>query len=208
MIQTIVALMYITNAYAIPAADSLQGKPMPLIAARTLSGKVVDTGYFKGHVTIVSFMYIGCPPCMYEISTLNAIHDEYAADGSVQVLTVARQMPEQMQLFNSQRKSDFSVYRKVFHVDSIRYDIQPACPVARSKMKRSGSGESETIYLTSECSVIEDTYGVTSYPTTFYVDGKGIIRRVIKGGPSMNNSPLFYEEMKQAVEQLLAKEQH
>jgi thiol-disulfide isomerase/thioredoxin len=66
-----------------------------LLKTATVAGKAVDEAYYKGHVTVVSFMYIGCLPCMNEIALLNKLKKEYAEMG-VQVLCVAAQMKQQM----------------------------------------------------------------------------------------------------------------
>lgn len=51
--------------------DSLLNHPMPSLHNKTLDGRTIDANYYKDHITLVSFMYIGCLPCMYEIDALN-----------------------------------------------------------------------------------------------------------------------------------------
>lgn len=172
---------------------------MPVLPAQTLDGKMIDADYFKGHLTVVTFMYIGCPPCMHEIATLNRLHKTYGPGGKVQVLCIARQMREQMIQFNGDGKNLFSSVRDALGAEPIQYAIQPACPDAASKMEVKG----DDTRLKSECSIIEDTYGIQSYPTIFYVDGKGIIRKMRKGGPAKSNSESFYNELKSDVDSLL-----
>ena len=184
-------------------AQQLLNHPIPLLPNKTLDGRTIDHHYYNGHLTIVSFMYIGCLPCMNEISVLNRINDEYAATGKVQVLCVARQMKDQMILFNSTNKSDFSLVKKALGADSIRYAIQPACKDAKSNIEISGDGESKGVYLKSECTTIEETFGVSSYPTIFYVDKNAIVRKIHKGGPPRNNDTAFYKMLKHEIDSLL-----
>ena len=117
--------------------DSLADHPIPLLPNKTLDGKTIDESYYRGHVTIVSFMYIGCMGCMNEITTLNKLKEEYAGNDNVQILCVARQMRAQMMQFNSNdtakpdsanlRGMSYGFLRKALHADHIAYTIQPAC---------------------------------------------------------------------------------
>ena len=56
---------------------SAQTFPMPAINGETLDGKKIDSAYFHGHLTLISFFYIGCPPCMKEIPVLNKLKDHF-----------------------------------------------------------------------------------------------------------------------------------
>jgi peroxiredoxin len=166
---------------------------MRLLHEKTLDGKTINSSYYKGHVTIVSFMYIGCPPCMHEIYTLNRINDEYRNRG-VQVLCVARQTRDQMEEFNCNR-----ALRKTYHADSIRYSIQPGC---ESKTEKDISGK---MIIKNECRLMKEKFDITGYPTNFFVDKKGIVRSIHMGGPVVTNDPDFYDSIKNEVDSLLAE---
>jgi thiol-disulfide isomerase/thioredoxin len=188
-------------------SDSLVGHPMPLLPGKTLDGKIIDAGYYKNHVTVVSFMAIGCMPCMNEISTLNKIQDEYAARG-VQVLCIARQMGDQMIKFNSDdKKSYFYLVRNALKAEPIKYTILPACANGKSKMLETtdSAGDVISVNLKVECNTLEEKYGVTAIPATFFVDKKGIIRKTEVGGPGEPNDTAFYERMKKEIDYLRAK---
>ncbi|MBX2906515.1 MAG: TlpA family protein disulfide reductase [Taibaiella sp.] len=186
------------------AQNPLINKPIPLLPAKTLDGKTIDGQYYKGHLTVVSFMYIGCPPCMNEIGILNRLNEEYKAK-NVQFLCVARQMPEQMMQFNEDSSSLFGKLRKALGVPRMNYSIQPACASVESKMVKSGSDSDQHITLTSECNTITDLYGVSSFPTAFFVDGQGIIRKINRGGPPSQHDEAFYEEMKASIDSMLVE---
>ena len=132
--------------------EGMLNHPIPLLPNKTLDGKVIDEYYYKGHVTIVSFMYIGCLPCMDEINTLNKIYDEYSSNKQLQVLCVARQMREQMVAFNGNNKTIFSKIRNAWGVDPIKYSIQPACNDSISMIEKNTD---DTMTLKSECATIE-----------------------------------------------------
>jgi len=180
-------------------SQNLVGHPMPLIANKTLDGKVVNENYFKRHVTIVSFMYIGCMPCMNEISVLNRLNREFSPDPRFQIICVARQTKEQMMQFNSDDKTLFGKIRKALNTDSIEYAILPACSDEKSKMDSSGNH----ITMKSECNTITEKYGIDAFPTTFFLDKKGIIRKIDKGGPPDKNDTLFYAHLKEGIDVLL-----
>jgi thiol-disulfide isomerase/thioredoxin len=185
---------------------SLVGHPMPLLPAKTLDGKTVDAHYFEGHVTVVVFMAFGCIPCMYEINVLNKISDEYAAKG-VQVLCIARQMCDQVMQFNSEdKKSYFYMLRNAMKAEPMRYAVQPACADKQSTMQVSEDGNgSKNITLKVECNTLEETYGVTGVPVTFYVDKNGIIRKTAGGGPGKPNDPDYYKKVKNEIDQMLGE---
>lgn len=183
-------------------SKSLVGKPVPLLPNnQTTDGKTIDASYFKGHVTVVNFMFIGCMPCMNEIGMFNQLKKEYSADPRVQVLCIARQMKDQMRQFNSEEVSIFSQVRKAFHAPVMEYAILPACPDGESKMVKNG----DEISIKSECDAIAATYGVESYPTLFFVDADGIIRKVTHGGPPTRNDTAFYNNLKKEVDMLLVE---
>lgn len=188
--------------------DSLVDHPMPVLPGKTLDGKTIDTNYFKGRVTIVSFMYVNCPSCMTEIPTLNKVTYEYRSQPKVQVLCMARQTKQQMADFNGNSRTLFSKMRRAMKADSITYPILPACPDADSKIvqaKRDGNDSNRYVRMESECSIIEDTYGFTAFPTMFFVDKKGVIRKIKTGPPASKNDPDFYKEIKKEIDRLLAE---
>jgi len=180
-------------------SDSLLNRPMPLLANKTLDGKIIDNNYFKGHITIVSFMFIGCMPCMNEIGLLNKLNKEYHTDSRLQILCIARQMKEQMLQFNSDSKTMFSQLRKALKVDTITYSIQPACCNEKSNIDSTGNNVS----LKSECNTISDIYGVDRYPTIFFIDEEGIIRKIYTGGPPAKNDTAYYNKLKIEIDSLL-----
>jgi thiol-disulfide isomerase/thioredoxin len=176
---------------------------MPILSGQTLDGRTLDANYFKGHLTLVNFMYIGCPPCMNEIGILNKISAEYANDPRFQLLCIPRQMRWQMVEFNSDNKEMFAQVRKALGLDTMQYTILPGCADAASKMETNG----EHVTIKSECNTLEELFGVTSFPTNFLVDTDGIIRKIDKGGPPTKNQPEFHERLKKEIDELLAQQQ-
>jgi len=180
-------------------SKDLLNKPMPSLSAKTLDGIVINRDYFKGHCTLVSFMYIGCMPCMNEIGLLNRLKNEYANYPHFQILCIARQMKTQMIDFNTDNKSVFSNIRRALNVPPIQYAIQPACGSDSSKIQKQG----EHVTLVSECNTISDVYGIDAFPTIFLVDSDCVIRVINKGGPSQPNDTLFYNRLKKEISSFL-----
>jgi hypothetical protein len=184
-------------------------KPIPILAGKTLDGQTVDAGYYKGHVTVVTFMFIGCMGCMNEIGLLNKLHDTYAGNDKVQILCIARQQPDQMIAFNRNKKSVFGQLRKAMNTDTIKYAIMPACDAGPSKMQVvktwNGTDSNEDVQLKSECTTIEKTYGFNSFPMMYFVDKNGIVRNIEEGGPPTQNDMTFYDRYKSWVDKLLAE---
>jgi thiol-disulfide isomerase/thioredoxin len=185
--------------------SSMLNHAMPLLPNRTLDNKTIDENYYKGHVTIVSFMFIGCMPCMNEISVLNTLKEEYAGNNKFQILCVARQMGQQMKQFNEDTGSIMGKVRKALKVDPISYSIQPACNDAESKMVDNGNDADRHIELKSECNTIAEKYGVTAFPTIFYVDKNRTIRKIEVGGPQVKNDLAFHDKIKRTVDSLLSE---
>jgi len=196
------ALLY--KQISLFAQNPLLNKPIPLVPAKTLDGKTIDEQFYKGHITVVSFMFIGCQPCMNEIGMMNRLNDEYKSR-NVQFLCVARQMRDQMTEFNSDTSSLFGKLRKAMGVPPIGYPIQPACADGESKMIKGESDAGIRIEVRSECNTITDLYGVSSFPTAFFVDKQGIIRKIKKGGPPNQHDEHFYEEMKASIDSMLVE---
>jgi thiol-disulfide isomerase/thioredoxin len=183
--------------------DSLLNKRMPILPGHTLDGRTIDASYYKGHLTLVNFMYIGCQFCMNEIGILNKLKAEYANDPRFQLLCIPWQMRAQMVEFNSDNKVMFAQVRKALGLDTMQYTILPGCADAASKMETNG----EHVTIKSECATLEEMFGVTSFPTNFLVDADGIIRKIDNEGPKTKNQPEFYETLKKEIDELLAQQQ-
>ena len=56
------------------------GKPAPTFSAALVDGKTVDLPY-KGEVTLLSFWFAACPPCITEIPSLNKLQTDFAPKG-------------------------------------------------------------------------------------------------------------------------------
>ena len=162
---------------------SAQTFPMPAINGETLDGKKIDSAYFNGHLTLISFFYIGCPPCMKEIPVLNKLKDHFK-NVPFQILAVAPHSPSVLKHFNQTPAGTR---------ESMRYDILPECP------------EDNQPGTAPRCHTISRLFGVSAYPTAVLINRNGEILMTIEGFPMRENDAETLAEMVKMVEGYLSK---
>lgn len=172
------AIPEITNAQKLDDSPLLN-KPVPGFEGITLGGKKINKAYFKGKVTLLNFMYIGCIPCMMEVGSLNEIHLKNKSNPNFQLLGISANTAEQLRLFNAETDANmYNRYRTLFKNGPIAYDLLPECEKERVKPENA---------LGAECSTISDKFLFNGHPTTFLIDKKGIIRKVHPSFPMKKN---------------------
>jgi len=78
-------LLALAAVLAVPPAA---GETAPLFSATRLDGATVTLASLRGHVVLLDFWALSCPPCRIEMPHLEALHRKYGAQGLV-VLGVA-----------------------------------------------------------------------------------------------------------------------
>ena len=53
----------------------------PLFSAERLDGKTLSLAALRGHVVLLNFWAVACPPCRIEMPELESIHRRYAGRG-------------------------------------------------------------------------------------------------------------------------------
>ncbi len=162
---------------------SAQTFPMPAIKGETLDGKKIDSAYFNGHLTLISFFYIGCPPCMKEIPVLNKLKDHFKST-SFQILAIAPHTPSVLTQFNKTPSGTR---------EPISYDILPEC------------SEDSLPGTAPRCHTISRLFGVSAYPTAVLINRNGEILMTIEGFPMRENDAETLAEMIKMVEGYLSK---
>ena len=150
----------------------LLNKKVPALVVVASNGQRIDTNYFKGKVTLISFMFIGCPPCMKEAPALNQLYNEVSSD-TLQMLCIAPHTATQMADYNSDATNRFSLIRKANGVDPIPYPVVAECTMPKE-------GRAPNV-IGPECNTLSSRFLVSGYPVTLLVDRKGIIRNVYQG---------------------------
>lgn len=65
--------------------DELVGKRAPDFSLKDINDRTVSLSYLKGSVVLINFWATWCPPCRYEMSSLNKLYKEYKSRGFVVV---------------------------------------------------------------------------------------------------------------------------
>lgn len=143
----------------------------PLIAASTMDGRILDQDYYTGKVTVITFMYIGCPGCMYELPLINALPSKLK-NPAFQVLCVAPHTAQQVLEFNRGDDSKYGSIRRHYKVDPIEVPIVAAC---------TETSITDPNVVAPECDFITDDFRVRFFPKTFFIDQQGDIREVYNG---------------------------
>ncbi|UOQ99458.1 TlpA family protein disulfide reductase [Hymenobacter sp. 5317J-9] len=176
---------YGTPAPAVLASEKLLNLPVPAVRGRTLTGRMVDAAYFKGRVTLLNFMYLGCQPCMAELPLLKRVSQQYA--GRVQVLSVVPHPAARLRRFNGTGNAAEARLRKSLGVGPITHELLPEC------------GEIQAGALTTfgpECEDIAHRFLVDGYPCSFLIDRRGVIRYVFNGFPT---APPYLAKQEQTI---------
>lgn len=174
VVATIVTCLFVSSAYKSNSNDPtrLLNRKVPTIKAVASNGQVIDTDYFKGKVTLISFMFIGCVPCMKEAPALNQLYKEVSPD-SLQMLCIAPHTAAQMSDYNSDTNNRLSLLRKANGVDPIPYPVVAECTTTKV-------GRAPNV-LGPECNTLSSQFFVSGYPATVLVDRNGIVRKVYEG---------------------------
>jgi len=160
---------------------------MPELTGTTLNNEKIDSNYFKGHITFVSFFYIGCAPCMKEIPVLNKLNDHFK-NTRFQILAIAPHSPDQLKIFNGIDSLSGKAISIRYRTEPIRYPILPECP---------NDGNAG---MNPKCHVLSNKFGVNSYPTSVIINEKNEILMTTEGFPMRQNDEETLLEMIKMVE--------
>ena len=175
----------------------LLNKKVPIFSGFTIDSTFVDTAYFKDKVTLITFMYIGCPPCMKEIHCMNLIHDKYITSKVFQLLCISPHIESHLRKFNSNDSSVYSIVRNHAKAEQITYETLPECKYVEITHPDNHVGP--------ECDAISSLFKVNAYPTAFLVDQKGIIRKIFEGYEVGAPDDYIIEKYTSEIDKLLEK---
>lgn len=109
--------------------DSLFGKSLLDFETTFLDGQKFKLSDHKGKVILLNFWFIGCPPCMGEISDINNIYRTYK-DSNVVLVSLATNSIGELNKFNAGKNSR--------PTEKIEYPIVPDCRSISDKYLVSG----------------------------------------------------------------------
>ena len=101
--------------------EGIIGAQLPDFTDTTITGKVIDSKFFSGKVSVINFWFEGCKPCEAEMPGLNKLVEKYKSDAT-NFIAIGLNSPEDIREFLS---------RKPFHFDHIAYGK----PIIEGKFK-------------------------------------------------------------------------
>ena len=84
-----------------------EGMDAPLISARTIDGKTIETSSLKGKVIVLNFWFIGCASCRAHQPKLNALKAKFAGREDVVFLAVTADPAGDVRRYVSKEKFSF-----------------------------------------------------------------------------------------------------
>lgn len=169
------------------------GSKLPKFNGVTISGIRVDSSYFANKVTLITFFHVGCQPCINEINAIKKLKRQ----NNFQVLYIVAHTAWEIKQFNADLPNSYSKKRQASKAGKIEFEILPQCEESKVKGKP---------FMESDCYTISLKFGATSFPSTYLIDKKGIIRQAWYG-LSMDsiNTALTITTWQKEIDKLLAR---
>ncbi len=133
-------------------APLVAGMPAPAFQVIDIEGRPQSLGAARGPVTVLHFWVSWCPHCRSDAPKIQALHNQFAQNPQVRVLTVS---------LDQQRAK----------LDQFVKDRQVTYPVISAQEQGARPGGADLAAL----------YHITSFPITILIDGQGTIREKVKG---------------------------
>lgn len=146
----------------------LTNKKVPLYKNTTIDGKLIDSSYFKGKVTLLTFFGFGCGPCYSELRILDEISKTYPKD-KYQILFIGDATEKDLRDFRSYHSKSFAKTKRKLGVDTLAFDIIADCP------------DNPVRFFARSCKGSSETFNVNAFPITFFINQEGIIKEICVG---------------------------
>lgn len=166
----------------------LINKKIPLYKNTTIDGMAIDSNYFKGKVTLLTFFGFGCGPCFSELRILDEISKTYPKD-KYHILFLGDATEKDLRDLRSYHSKSYGKTKRRLGVDTLAFDIIADCP------------ENPVRFIARSCKGSTETFKVTSFPCTFFINQEGIIKEVCIGFSMKKNKifdDYFYAKLKEA----------
>ena len=151
-------------------------KEFPLKDFTDIQDNKIKKDSFRGKVLIINCWSISCAPCIKEMPYLNKLKDRLNSDKYV---------------FLGITFDDTESITKFFNSDRLKEFLSTQHPTFNFRI------------IPNQKTLLNNILGVQSYPTTFIVDQKGIIKQMIEGVHlDAQKNPKIYSEIMDAIKQL------
>lgn len=167
---------------------SLIGKKLPAYQSKTIDGKTIDSSYFKGKITILSFYGFGCAPCNQELSLLCELSKTLPKE-NYQILLLGDATEKDLRDLRAYRSKDSGKMKRKLGIDTLAFDIVADCP------------ENPVRIIMRNCKGSKESFRVSALPTAFFINKEGIIKEICMGFALPRNKEFdayFYSKLKQA----------
>jgi thiol-disulfide isomerase/thioredoxin len=165
-------VIIISHTVAAQTSKPLLNNPLPDFSATSISGKNWSNKNLLGKVTLISFWYIGCLPCMSEAPYLSALNDSMH-DKNFQLISFAKNNKNDLEGFllnkSTSKDNTAQILRMAFNA-RINYEVIPGCEFGTVSAP-----------APNDCEYLNSKLGIQTYPTTIIVDKKGIVRYIKTG---------------------------
>lgn len=146
----------------------LIGKKVPAYQSTTIDGKTIDSSYFKGKITILSFFGFGCAPCNQELSLLCEMSKTLPRE-NYQILLLGDATEKDLRDLRAYRSKDYGKMKRKLGIDTLAFDIVADCP------------ENPVRIIMRSCKGSKETFQVSALPTTFFINKEGVIKDICMG---------------------------
>ncbi len=162
----ILLAVVVIGAYTI-GTSLFEGNTIPVVGDKApnfelvgLDGEPYELSDYKGKWVVVNFWGTFCPPCVREMPLIQSQYEKWHPTGEVEMLAVNLDEP----LVTVQSFIDD-------HVKNHASEGAPLFPVLLDN------------------DIVRKQFGVTSYPTTFFIDPKGVVRHIAVGEMEVGKDP-------------------
>lgn len=168
--------------------QQLVNKKVPPYQNTTIDGKHIDSTYFLGKITILSFFSFGCGPCYQELSILNEISKRYPKE-KYQILLLGDAAEKDLRDLRAYHSKRYRKFKRKLGIDTLAFDIIADCP------------ENPVRFIPRSCKGSSETFKVYGYPTAFFINSEGVIKQFCMGYSIPRNKifdDYFYSKLAEA----------
>lgn len=144
------------------------GDTPPDFTLTSLDGEDVTLSELRGKKVVLNFWATWCPPCKAEMPHMQKYYEEHAKEGNVEIIAV--------NLTSEER--DFSADGKIDTVMTFRDSFELTFPILLDQERE-----------------VSPQYNIMTIPTTYFIDSKGYIQRVINGPMDADMLESYVDEL-------------